>query len=74
MPVFAVSSAAISRGMARGVEVRVRETVGESGDIYIMHPAMLHTIAPNALDQPRMMLAQTLAKFSLAESSMPEGG
>lgn len=45
-------------GVARGVEIRVRETIGEPGDIYVMHPAMLHTAAPNARDRPRMMLAQ----------------
>ena len=52
----------IEGGVARGIEVRVREIVGETGDAYVMHPSLLHTIAPNALDRPRLMLVQPLAR------------
>ena len=52
----------IDGGLARGIEVRVREIVGEAGDAYVMHPSMLHTIAPNALDRPRLMLVQPLVR------------
>jgi hypothetical protein len=49
-------------GTARGIGVRVKELTGEPGDVYIMHPAMLHTLAGNALDRPRMMFAHTLLR------------
>ena len=39
-----------------GVEVRVREMLGEPGDLFVMDPAMLHAMTPNALDTPRLML------------------
>jgi phytanoyl-CoA dioxygenase PhyH len=52
----------IDGGLARGIEVRVREIVGEAGDAYVMHPSLLHTIAPNALDRPRLMLVQPLVR------------
>jgi Phytanoyl-CoA dioxygenase (PhyH) len=52
----------VEGGTARGIAVRVKEVTGEPGDVYIMHPAMLHTIAPNALDRPRMMLGFPLIR------------
>jgi hypothetical protein len=54
-------------GLAWGVPVCVKETVGEPGDVYVMHPAMLHTAAPNGLDVPRMMLGQSLVSRGMAE-------
>jgi len=52
----------IDGGLARGIEVRVREIVGDTGDAFVMHPSLLHTIAPNALDRPRLMLVQPLVR------------
>jgi hypothetical protein len=43
----------------RGIDVRVGEMTGEPGDVIVMHPAMIHCGAPNALEQPRMMLVET---------------
>ena len=43
-----------------GVRVRVEELTGEPGDAVIMHPRLLHVVAPNSLDTPRMMLLQFL--------------
>ena len=43
-----------------GVPCRVEEVVGEPGDVFVMHPAALHTLAPNVLDTPRMVLAQAV--------------
>lgn len=43
-----------------GVHVRVEELTGEPGDAVIMHPRLLHVVAPNALHTPRMMLLQFL--------------
>ena len=52
----------IDGGLARGIAVHVREIVGEAGDAFVMHPSLLHTIAPNALDRPRMMVVQPLVR------------
>ena len=46
-------------GRAREITVQVDEMTGEPGDLIVMHPVMLHTIAPNSLDRPRMMLAHS---------------
>lgn len=45
-----------------GVEVCVQEMTGDPGDLVIMHPAVLHGLAYNALDRPRMMLTHGLAR------------
>lgn len=45
-------------GVMRGVPVKVREMTGEPGDVIVMHAAMIHTIGANALQRPRMMLAE----------------
>lgn len=39
-----------------GVPLRVLEVTGQPGDTYLMRADTFHTVAPNALDQPRMML------------------
>jgi hypothetical protein len=38
-----------------GLPVRVVELTGQAGDVYLTHPWILHSIAPNAGDVPRMM-------------------
>lgn len=43
-----------------GVPCRVEEVAGEPGDVFLMHPAALHTLSPNVQDQPRLALAQTI--------------
>ncbi len=43
-----------------GVPVRVEELTGEPGDAVIMHPRLLHAVAPNRLGTPRLMLLQFL--------------
>jgi ectoine hydroxylase-related dioxygenase (phytanoyl-CoA dioxygenase family) len=47
-----------------GVHVRVEELTGEPGDAVIMHPRLLHVMAPNSLHTPRMMLLQFLHRRS----------
>jgi hypothetical protein len=47
-----------------GVHVRAEELTGEPGDAFIMHPRLLHVVAPNSLDTPRMMLLQFLHRRS----------
>jgi len=43
-----------------GVHVQVEELTGEPGDAVIMHPRLLHVVAPNSLHTPRIMLLQFL--------------
>ena len=38
-----------------GVDLRVVETVGRAGDVYVTHPWVFHSIAPNASARPRLM-------------------
>ncbi len=45
-----------------GVRVRVVEATGEAGDVCLMHPWMLHNIARNCADRPRMMMTQTFLR------------
>jgi hypothetical protein len=40
------------------VGLRVMEMTGEPGDVWLMHPDMLHAPASNALDTPRLALSQ----------------
>ncbi len=46
--------------LAGGARVRVEEMTGDPGDLIVMHPATFHTVAPNGLDRPRMMLVQSI--------------
>lgn len=53
----------IARFMEEGVGVddvplRVGEMTGEAGDVYLMHPLMLHTGAPNVRERPRLAVTQ----------------
>jgi ectoine hydroxylase-related dioxygenase (phytanoyl-CoA dioxygenase family) len=38
-----------------GVRLRVMECTGKSGDVYVTHPWVFHTIATNATSRPRLM-------------------
>jgi Phytanoyl-CoA dioxygenase (PhyH) len=40
-----------------GVELRVVEMTGEPGDVYLVHPLMLHAPAPNCADIARIVLS-----------------
>jgi hypothetical protein len=41
--------------MVHGAPLRVIETVGRAGDVYVTHPWVFHSIAPNASIKPRLM-------------------
>ena len=45
-------------GVAAGVPVQVGEMLGEPGDVILMDPLMLHSLAPNVRETPRMMLTE----------------
>ena len=44
-----------------GVACQVAEMTGEPGDVWLMHPNILHNSAPNALETPRLALTQFVA-------------
>jgi ectoine hydroxylase-related dioxygenase (phytanoyl-CoA dioxygenase family) len=41
-----------------GVDVRVVEMTGQPGDVYFMHPTLLHAPSPNVRNSPRLALTQ----------------
>lgn len=43
-------------GNVHGVEQQVVELTGDAGDVYFMDLRLLHTVAPNSLKVPRLML------------------
>ncbi len=45
-----------------GIPVRVVELTGSAGDVYVTHPWVLHSIAPNANHTPRMMRSRVIWK------------
>jgi hypothetical protein len=42
------------------VDVRVIEMTGATGDVYLVHPVMMHAGSPNCLATPRMVLSSTV--------------
>ena len=42
------------------IEVRVVEMTGEPGDVYLVHPLMMHAQSPNCLAMPRIVLSSTV--------------
>jgi hypothetical protein len=42
------------------VEVRVVEMTGEPGDVFLVHPLMMHAASPNCSTFPRMVLSTTV--------------
>jgi hypothetical protein len=42
------------------VDIRVIEMTGEPGDVYLVHPVMMHAGSPNCLKTPRMVLSSTV--------------
>ena len=42
------------------VDVRVVEMTGDAGDVYLMHPAMMHAGSPNCRATPRRVLSTTV--------------
>lgn len=57
------------------VEVRVVEMTGEPGDVYLVHPLMMHAQSPNCLAAPRVVLSSTIYQRGVDWSALygPEG-
>ena len=53
----------------RGGSVQVVEMHGKPGDVYLMDLRILHTVAPNSLDSPRIMMTQRFAKKEMLEAT-----
>lgn len=60
-------------GVADGVPVRVCEMLGEPGDAIFMDPLMLHAMAPNVRETPRMMLTEWVYGLDETAGSKPPG-
>ena len=52
------------------VEVRVVEMTGEPGDVYLVHPLMMHAASPNCLATPRMVLSSTVYQRGIDWSAL----
>lgn len=52
-------------GRAGSVEVQVVELHGEAGDVFLTDLRLLHTLAPNVSQRPRMMLTQRFIPAAL---------
>jgi hypothetical protein len=46
--------------MLEDVDVRVVEMTGDPGDVYLVHPVMMHAQSPNCLAMPRIVLSSTV--------------
>ena len=46
----------LEKGKVGNVDLRIIELTGEPGDLYLADLRLLHTVAPNASDKPRLML------------------
>ena len=42
------------------IDLEIIELTGKTGDVFLMHPRLVHAVAPNALDTPRLMLLHFL--------------
>jgi hypothetical protein len=45
-----------------GVDLRVLECTGRSGDVYVTHPWVFHSIASNTSDRPRLMRSVAISQ------------
>jgi ectoine hydroxylase-related dioxygenase (phytanoyl-CoA dioxygenase family) len=57
-----------------GVPVRVVELAYRAGDVVLWDPCLLHTVAPNCLREPRVMLSHTVIRREGAATEDPLPG
>jgi hypothetical protein len=43
-----------------GVALQVIELAGEPGDVFVMHPWMIHNLSPNCGARPRLVLTERI--------------
>ncbi len=58
-------------GLVGDVPVQVVEMHGEPGDVYMVDLRMLHTLAPNASDAPRLMITQRFVQPEVLQRIWP---
>lgn len=51
--------------VVEGVTLRVDELSGSAGDVFVCHPALLHTISMNTSSRPRLMRVQRIRSTAL---------
>lgn len=49
-----------------GISMRVVECTGHAGDVYVTHPWVFHSIAPNATSRPRLMRSVAVGTLRFA--------
>lgn len=59
-------------GEVDGVPVRIVECTGSVGDVYVTHPWVMHSIAPNASSLPRIMRSLAVYRDEYLWASRPE--
>jgi ectoine hydroxylase-related dioxygenase (phytanoyl-CoA dioxygenase family) len=61
----ALSTDLLSAGLPiDGAQVRLVEVIGAAGDVFFMHPWLLHAAAMNGSPLPRLMLSQSIFRRS----------
>jgi Phytanoyl-CoA dioxygenase (PhyH) len=53
-----------------GAELRVVETTGKPGDVFFVHPLILHAPSTNCADVPRMMLSSFIYRSGVEPGAM----
>ena len=54
-------------------EVRVVEMTGETGDVFLTHPALLHSISTNCSSEPRIVLSGSVYRDPSVENALYGG-
>jgi hypothetical protein len=63
----------VKDGAAIGdVKVRVIEMTGETGDVFMTHPLMLHAGSTNCATDPRLVLSSTVYRAGVAVPALYE--
>jgi ectoine hydroxylase-related dioxygenase (phytanoyl-CoA dioxygenase family) len=57
-----------------GLPARVVELTGHAGDIYLTHPWVMHSIAANTNDQPRLMRSGAIYRLGVLAHADDDGG
>jgi len=58
-------------GHVGGAQLRVVEMTGEPGDVFLVHPLILHTASRNCANVPRMVLSSFVYRHRVDPSRIP---
>lgn len=60
--------------MVAGQQVELRELGGEPGDVHVCHINLFHSVAPNASDQPRVVVTHVVRPApAVGDTTSPSG-